>query len=128
MSKSFRIVPTIYFILMAFVWIGDSYIALGILNYPAIIVSVLLLVQVFHNQKYIGLCYGALIALFSIFKAGESILVYKQTLHPTDGSIRFLIIKLILFGLSLLCALFYFTYFFRQTGKENTTTKSVEKL
>lgn len=113
MNKAFRIVPSVFFILLASFWIADFYMSLGVINYTAIAVVVLLMVQLFHNQKYVGLVYGMILILFSAYMICHSIIDYATTDLPTDGTFRFLIIKSVLFGTGLLMALALLYYYFR---------------
>lgn len=125
MKRAFRIVPTVYFILLAAFWVAEYHMSLGILNYPAIAVIVVLLVQLFHNQKYIGMFYGIVLSALSVYKILEAVVVYIETVNPTGGSLRFLIIKIVLFGTALAMALAYFKYYFKILKRNNTTTTSV---
>jgi len=125
MKKIFRIVPTIYFIFLAAFLVAEYYMSLGVINYPAIAIIVLLLVQVFHNQKHIGLLYGIAMTAFSIYKLVEAMMVYTDTVNQTSGSFRFLIIKSVLFGVALLTAVIYLWHYILLLKKQNTTTTSV---
>lgn len=123
--KALRIIPSIFFILLAAFWVAEYYMSLGIVNYSAILVIVLLLVQAIHNHKYIGLFYGGILTGFSVYKLVEAAIVYAETVNPTDGSFRFLIIKGILFGVSLLMALVFLWFYICAIKKQNTTTTSI---
>jgi hypothetical protein len=125
MKKAFRIVPSIYFIFLATFWVAEFYMSLGIINYWAAGVIVLLLVQIFRNQKYIGALYGSIMLGFSIYKLVEAIVVYAETLNPTGGGFRFLIIKSVLFGMALIMAIAFLVHYISILKKQNTTTTSI---
>ena len=125
MKRALRIVPTVYFIFLAIFWVAEFYMSLGIINYSAVAIIVLLVIQAFYNKKYIGLLYGAVLIAFSVYKIAEAIAVWAETINPTDSGFRFLIIKCVLFGVGLLMAISYFWYYGKVLKKVNTTTTSI---
>ena len=112
MNKALRIIPSIFFMLLALFWITEFYMSLGVIHYVAISVVVLLTIQLFHNQKYIGLAYGSILTIFSGYMLCSSFIDYATTDLPTDGTFKFLIIKSLLFGMALLMALALLYYYF----------------
>jgi hypothetical protein len=125
MNKALQVIPTIYFMLLAMFWLAENYMSLGIINYIAFAVLLLLLVQSYYNQKHLGLLYGSVLAGFSVYKLVEAFVVHAETINLTDGSFRFLIIKSVIFGVGLLLAILYSWYYTKILKKDNTTTTSV---
>lgn len=111
--------------MVAAFWIADFYISLGILSYTAVFALVFLLLQVFYNQKIVGLTYGVLLTMLSVYKLVEAVVVYTETANASGGSLRLLMIKCTLFGIALLMAVVYLWYYVESIRKQNTTTTSV---
>ena len=124
MNKALHIVPSVFFMLLAMFWIAEAYSSLGVIHYAAISVIVLLGIQLFHKQKYIGLLYGIITTLFSGYMLCNTIIDYATEKLPTDGTFRFLIIKSLLFGTALVMALamLYHYYMIIKPKKDNVTS------
>jgi len=125
MNKALHIVPSIFFMLMAMFWIAEAYLSLGVIHYPAISVVVLLTVQLFHKQKYIGLLYSIILAIFSGYMLCNTFIDYATEKLPTNGTFRFLIIKSLLFGTALLMAVAMLYYYFKIIKLKKDTATSV---
>ena len=65
MEKITRFVPLAFFIMFALFWFTENYMSLEIINYPALIAIVLLVVQLFVNNKIAGFAIGGAALLFS---------------------------------------------------------------
>jgi len=123
MNKAFRIIPSIFFILLALFWIAEAYLSLGVVHYLAISVVVLLTVQLFHKQCHLGLLYSIVLIVFSGCMLCKAFIDNAGIAIPTDGTFRFLIIKSLLFGTALLMAvamLYYYVTIIKL--KKNGTT------
>jgi len=125
MNKALRILPSIFFILLAMFWIAESYLSLGIIHYRAVAVVVLLTVQLFIKHTHTGLGYGIVLALFSGYKLVDAVIDQFTTALPTDGTFRFMLIKCTMYGAALLMAIAMFYYYFRIIMNEKRSSTSV---
>ena len=103
MNKALRIIPLIYFVFLAAFWFTDTYISLGVIHYTSLIVGTLLMVQLFHNHKIIGLCYAIVLTCWSGYKFTDAVLGYFQS-EDRGMALRFFILTGSIFGLALLMA------------------------
>jgi hypothetical protein len=104
MNKAFRVIPILFFVLLALFWIAESYLSLGLIHYPACMVAILLIIQLIYNSRYMGLLYSVVLLMFSGYSLVSSIIGHFSTALPTDGTLRFMLIKSALFGTALLLA------------------------
>jgi hypothetical protein len=104
MNKAFRVIPILFFVLLALFWIAESYLSLGLIHYPACTVVILLIIQLIYNSRYMGLLYSVVFLVSSGYMLVSSIIDHFSTALPTDGTFRFMLIKSALFSTALLLA------------------------
>lgn len=99
MKKLLRIFPEFYYIgLGAFTIINDYYTN-GYNNYLALLITWLIFLQVFYKHKLLGLLYGNVLTLFSVFMLLNTFSDYRES--GLSGSIVF---NVIMFGTAMLMA------------------------
>jgi len=125
MKKALRIIPLIYFIFLAAFWFTDTYISLGVIHYTSLIVGTLLMVQLFHNHKIIGLCYAIVLTCWSGYKLSDVVAGYFQA-ENRDLAFRFFVLNCSIFGLALLMAALLLYYYVKAIKSEKTIFTSVE--
>jgi len=125
MNKAFYIVPSVFFMLLAMFWIAEAYLSLGVIHYVAVTVVVLLTIQLFHKQRYIGVLYSVVLLIFSGCMLCKAFTDNAEIPIPTDGTFRFLIIKCILFGIALVMAVVMLYHYYTIIKLRNQKSTSV---
>ena len=93
MKKLLETIPEFYYIgLGAFTIINDYY-ANGYNNYLALLITWLIFLQVFYKHKLLGLLYGNVLTLFSVYMLLNAFSGYRDS-----GSSTQLIFNVIVFG------------------------------
>jgi len=107
--KALYIIPIIFFTGFGLFWFADNYIELGILNYKVAAGIVLLLVQLFYNHKIMGLVYGTLLAVFSMYLI---VLVFSE--YSAEGGFnRGILLRLAIFIVAFLMAASFLYYYIK---------------
>lgn len=95
MKKLFKALPEFYFIGLGGLWITQNYFATGQINYIALLITWLIFLQVFYKNKMLGLLYGNILALFSVYmlldilSRNQEIFVSQQISLILLGSVIF---------------------------------------
>ncbi|WP_417351717.1 hypothetical protein [Flavobacterium alkalisoli] len=99
MKKLLETIPEFYYIgLGAFTIINDYY-ANGYNNYLALLITWLIFLQVFYKHKLLGLLYGNVLTLFSVYMLLNAFSDYRET-----GSSGQLFFNAVVFGAGFLMA------------------------
>jgi len=67
MRKLFNIIPEFYFIGLGIFWLTENYLSSGRINYVAVLVMWLMFLQVIYKNRILGLSYGVIMALASVY-------------------------------------------------------------
>ena len=76
MKKMLNIAPEAYFIGIGAYRIFEGYLATGRINYVALLVIWLVFLQVFYKNRVLGLIYGGVLALLSVYRIYEAVSGY----------------------------------------------------
>lgn len=99
MKKLLETIPEFYYIgLGAFTIINDYYTN-GYNNYLALLITWLIFLQVFYKHKLLGLLYGNVLTLFSVYMLLNAFSDYRES-----GSAGQLIFNVVVFGTGFLMA------------------------
>ncbi len=96
MKKILRYVPELYFMGLGIFWAVENYTASGYKNYIAVSVVWLMFIQIIYQNRILGLIYGNIMAVFSIYMISATISEYNQ--YDSSGIEGGLVL---LFGLGL---------------------------
>lgn len=78
MKKLLKALPEFYFIGLGIFWITENYFANAQINYIALLITWLIFLQVFYKHKLLGLIYGNVLALFSVYMLLEVLSGYPE--------------------------------------------------
>ncbi|TRW23544.1 hypothetical protein FMM05_12850 [Flavobacterium zepuense] len=119
MKKIFRLIPLVYFIGLGVFWFLENYMGTGTINYIALAVVLVLLIELFYNHKIVGLVTGLLLGLFSTYMlfAVLSDVIKGGSINP--NMVKFILFGGGLFGIGLLLAGLLVFYHGKQNFPEN---------
>jgi H+/gluconate symporter-like permease len=119
MKPVFRILPLTYFTLLGFFWIAENYMTTGTINYIAIVITALTMLQFFYKNKVLGIVTGLVLGVFSILMLGVQL--DGLTDEYTTTSVRFLALAAGIFGLGVVMAVLLTVHSVRYKNLARTT-------
>jgi len=124
MKNLLKTLPEFYFLVLGIFWITGDYFSDGQINYFALLITWLIFLQVFYKNKVLGLIYGNLLALFSVYMLQSLSLAYIEFGEGSFQSLNMTIGGVGLFGIGLVMAiLMIYNYVTAQTRfNENELT------
>jgi len=119
MKKIFRLIPLLYFIGLGIFWFLENYMGTGTINYIALAVVVILIVELFYNNKIVGLGTGLVLGIFSIYMllAVLSDVVKGGSINP--NMVKFILFGGGLFGVGVLLSALLVYYHVKQIQPQN---------
>jgi hypothetical protein len=78
MKKILHYVPELYFMGLGVFWAVENYTASGYKNYIAVSVVWLMFIQIIYQNRILGIIYGNIMAVFSIYMIGATISEFNQ--------------------------------------------------
>lgn len=109
MEKITRFVPLGFFIIFAIGWFMADYDSLGIINYTSLVVAVLLIAQLFINNKIAGFVISGVAIFFSIYMLGPVASDYATFGNFSNG----MKLRGILFSLVIILSALHIYYYIR---------------
>lgn len=101
MKRLFNILPEYYLISMGIYWIIQLYVSSGRIGYVTMFATWLLFIQIFYKNRSVGIFYGFLFSIISIFKIykGTALLAYEDA--PWGEAVQLLAV----FGVTLVASI-----------------------
>lgn len=106
MKKTLKTLPEFYYIGLGAFSTMENYFANGQVNYTALLITWLMFLQVFYKNKILGLIYGNVCALFSVYMLLALVSEYNEFNSGTIEAVRMLIYGSVLFVSGLIMAIF----------------------
>jgi hypothetical protein len=110
MEKITRFVPLGFFTIFAIGWFISDYESLDVINYTALVVTALLITQMFVNNKIAGFAISVLAVIFSIYMLGPVAADYKTFGTFSNGMRVRGVLFCIVIVLAILHAYYYIKY------------------
>jgi len=111
MKKYVLILPEFILLGLSTYWFLDNFIGGNHFNPLALLVCVLLMLQVFFQNKYIGFSVASLISFFSLYMVLAVISEFRDFPTATSEAVQLLVIGLLLCSLGFTAAIVMFYKF-----------------
>jgi hypothetical protein len=109
MEKITRFVPLGFFTIFAIGWFISDYESLEIINYTALVVTALLITQMFVNNKIAGFAISVLAIIFSVYMLGPVAADYKTFGNFSSG----MLVRGVLFCIVIVLAIVHSYYYIK---------------
>jgi len=109
MEKIARFVPLGFFIVFAIGWFISDYDSLGIINYTSLVVALLLIAQLFVNNKIAGFVISGVAIIFSVYMLGPVAADYNTFGNFSNG----MKVRGVLFSIVIILALLHSYYYIK---------------
>jgi hypothetical protein len=105
MKKTLKTLPEFYYMGLGIFSIMENYFASTQINYIALLITWLMFLQVFYKHKILGLIYGNVCALFSVYMLLTVVSGYQDFQAGGLEEVRSLIFSSVLFSTGLVMAI-----------------------
>jgi hypothetical protein len=119
MKNVYRIIPLLYFTGLGLFWAAENYMTTGTINYIAIAITLLIVVQFFFKNRLAGLATGTATGLFSVYMLLAMLSDLANAKEFTSGTYRFMAFGIGLFGTGLLMAILLIMYHAKSAGSHS---------
>ena len=124
--KHLRNLPELFFVGVLSVKLFKNLFQTGGLDYIALLIIWLLLLQFVYKSRWLGIIYGNLLAAFSIYSIG--LLFYSYSFADSSGGkeVLYMVVNLFVYGLSVFMSgkMLYNYYTAKENCAENEFTVS----
>lgn len=103
MKKLIRFTPELYFIAIGIYWAQENFFASGHINYYALLTCWLMFLQLIYKNRYLGLIYGNILGIASLYMIGAVLSEYRDFSNPFEAEgLLLLAVYGFVFGIGIL--------------------------